>query len=345
MADNRPIAYVEDGVSYYRASGTGGCLLAVVAAKNGYEAKRNQKTQDILMSAAKEGNLHEGAIVEELKDTYRWRVWGGQELVELQILPKVIIRGHIDGFCKPPRIRKTRLVEIKTMSKDRFKKWMASGDTARERLLTEDFKKYGWQISQYMHAYNMTAMYVVKNRDSGVLDIEWIELPLVDLKTIRAKIIAVEMWSKKGEMPECEGASGERWFCEYPYLHDVTPFPGNEPDNEKEVVGDISEVLVNSIAEHYYETAKKTAYLKALDDERKDIGQKLIEAMGGVNQEKVRVSGEYEIKRTDSFSSKLDTKELANELGITVEDYDALLERHKVKTPHSYVSVKKIGDK
>lgn len=319
--------------------------MAVVAAKMGYKGKRNQKTQDMLMTAAKEGNLHEGAIVEELKNTYKWRVWGGQELVELQIIPKVIIRGHIDGFCKPPRIRKTRLVEIKTMSKDRFKKWMASGETSRERLLSPDFKKYAWQISDYMHAYKMTAMYVVKNRDSGELDIGWIETPPIDLKTIRAKVISVEMWAKRGEMPECEAESGERWFCEYPYLHDITPFPGNEPENEKEVVGDISEVLVNSIAEHYYETAKKTAYLNALDDERKEIGQKLIEAMGGVDMPKVQVFGEYEIKRTDSSSSKLDTKGLANELGITVEDYDALLDRHKVKKPHSYVSVKKIGDK
>ena len=81
MGDDRPISYREEGISYYRASGSGSCLRAIVAAGLGYKGERTAFTENVMMSAAKESNLHEGAIVDELKNTYGWRIYGSQELV------------------------------------------------------------------------------------------------------------------------------------------------------------------------------------------------------------------------------------------------------------------------
>lgn len=348
MSDNRPIAYVEDDITYYRASGSGSCLLAIVAAKAGYKPDRNSKTEGILMSAAKEGNLHEGAIVDELIETYGWKVWGDQELLELKVLPRVFIRGHIDGYCKPKRARNDRLVEIKTMSKDRFKKWMASGDTVKERLLTTDFLKYGWQISIYMHAANLPAMYVVKNRDSGELDIGELPTPPISMKEIRKKIIEAEMWSKKGELPPCEAGSGEKWFCPYPYLHDIEDSGGafqDEPQLELTPVSSITDVLVASIAERFFDLKKQTALLSALDNERKDVGKKLVDAMGGRDSAKKIVAGKYEISRSDRESSSVNEAEFIKQLGVSKEVFDAAKENATKKSPFSVLTVKKIGDK
>ncbi len=300
------------------------------------------------MSAAKEGNLHEGAIVDELVKTYGWKVWGDQDLLELKVLPKVFVRGHIDGYCKPKRARNARLVEIKTMSKDRFKKWMASGDTPRERLLTVDFLKYGWQISAYMYAANLPAMYVVKNRDSGVLDIGEIPTPPIPMKEIRKKIIEAEMWSKKGELPACDAGSGEKWFCPYPYLHDIEDSGGtfsDEPQIEMEPVSSITEILVASIAERYFDLKKQTALLKALDDERKDVGKKLTEAMGGRGSASKMTAGKYEISRSDRESSSVNEDEFIKHLGVSKEVFDTAKENATSKSPFSVLTVKKIGDK
>ena len=345
MSDDRSIAYREDNTSIYRASGSGSCLNALVAAMLGYKEDRSKFTHDILMNAAKEGNLHEGAIVEELKRDYGWRVYGGQDIVQDQIIPRVFIRGHIDGLCIPKGMRNERLLEIKTMSKDRFKKWKAIGNNIRERLLSDDFLKYGWQISAYMHAYdNIPAMYVVKNRDSGELMIEEIKLPPVDFKEIRKKIIQAEMWRKKNELPGCFGSSGEKFFCPFPYLHDDSVW-GNEPEDEDAPIDSVTTTLIAGMAEHYDDLANRVKMLKPLDDERKSIGKKMVEAMGGKDGMKYVQAGQFKVTRADGSSNYVDKVDMAKDLGITLDEYKVMIEKHTKKRPYNYVRVTKLGEK
>lgn len=343
--DDRSIAYRENDTSIYRASGAGSCITALVAAMLGYKEDRSTFTHDILMNAAKEGNLHEGAIVEELKRDYGWRVYGGQDVVEVKVIPRVFVRGHIDGLCIPKGMRNERLLEIKTMSRDRFKKWKALGDNVRERLLSDDFYKYGWQISAYMYAYGgMSAFYVVKNRDSGELMIEELKLPPVDFKQIRKKIIEAEKWRVRNELPECRGSSSEKFFCPFPYLHDNDVF-GAEPEDDDDPIDNATLVLIAGIAERYTDLANQVKLMKPLDEERKDIGKKLVEAMGGKNGPKRVVAGKYAVTRTDGASTYIDTDALVIELGLGVDEYKALLKKHEKKRPFSYPRVTKIGEK
>ena len=158
MSDDRSIAYVEGKNVIYRASGSGTCLTALVAARLGYQPERSQFAQTTLMNAAKEGNLHEDAIVEELKSTYGYRVWGSQDPVEIKVIPHVYLRGHIDGFCIPKGARNDRLLEIKTMSKNRFAKWKRLG-SIRNKLLSDEFMSYAYQISVYMEATKLPCIY------------------------------------------------------------------------------------------------------------------------------------------------------------------------------------------
>lgn len=347
MSDDRPIAYREDNTSIYRASGSGSCLNALVAAMLGYKEDRSKFTHDILMNAAKEGNLHEGAIIDELKKDYGWRVYGGQDVVEDKIIPRVFIRGHIDGLCIPKGMRNERLLEVKTMSKDRFKKWKAIGDTVRERLLSDEFLKYGWQISSYMHAYdNIPAMYVVKNRDSGELMIEEIKLPPVPFKEIRKKIIEAEMWRKKGELPGCYGSSGEKFFCPFPYLHDDNLF-GDEPEDEDAPIDNATIALIAGMAENYADLASQVKLMKPLDEERKGVGKRLIEVMGGPEGTKKVVAGGYSVTRVPgAYADKTATnRAMAKELDMTLDEYEQLLKKHEKKRSYVYARVTKLGDK
>lgn len=345
MSDNRPIAYQEDKISIYRASGTGSCLTALVAAKAGHEPAPSEYSQKILTDAAREGNLHEGSVVHTLKSEHGWRIRGSQDLMEMKIIPKVFIRGHVDGFAKPKGARNERVLEVKTMSKNRFEKWIRSGKDARERLLSDEFISYAWQISNYMLHYGMGAMYVVKNRDSGKLDISEIKLPPIDLKTIRKKIIQVEMWSKKGEIPPCEASSGDQFFCAFPYLHngDDKPF-GDEPAHEDDPIDDATTALLSSMAEHYNDLKKQVKMLTPLDEERKDVGKKLVEAMGGIKGPKKVVAGDWQVTRRDGSSSYISNANVAFDLGISIEEYEEILAKNKTKSTYSYPIVKYVGD-
>lgn len=347
MSDDRSIAYRENDTSIYRASGAGSCITALVAAMLGYKEDRSTFTHDILMNAAKEGNLHEGAIVEELKRDYGWRVYGGQDVVEVKVIPRVFVRGHIDGLCIPKGMRNERLLEIKTMSRDRFKKWKALGDNVRERLLSDDFYKYGWQISAYMYAHDgMPAMYVVKNRDSGELMIEEIKLPPVSWKQIRTKIIQAEMWRKRGELPDCEGSSGEKFFCPYPYLHNDVTF-GDEPEDEDAPVDDVTLTLIAGMAERYADLAGQVKLLKPLDSERKDVGVRLIEAMGGKDGTKKVVAGGYSVTRSGgaTVDRKATNAAVAEALGIELEAYEQTIADNEKKRTYVYPRVTKLADK
>ena len=343
MGDDRPSGYVEGKDTIYRASSSGMCLTALVASRIGYKADRSQFAQTTLMNAAKEGNLHEDAIVEDLKANYGYRVWGSQDTFDMKVIPHVFMRGHIDGICRPKGARNDRVLEIKTMSKNRFSKWKNLGDI-RSRLTSDEFSSYGYQISTYMTAMNMQAVYVVKNRDSGELTIDEIKLPPYPWKGIKKKIIQAEMFAKREEIPPCTASSGDQFFCAYPYLHDDNIFR-DEPLDEPSVIDNATEALVGGMAAHYHDIAQQIKPLKPLDDERKELGQKIITALGGPEGTKTMTAGGFKVTRSNNSSKYTDKEALADELGITVDAYTELLEKHKKARPYSYVRITKLGDK
>jgi hypothetical protein len=102
------------------------------------------------------------------------------------------------------------------MSHDRFKAWTEKGWDG-------GFRTYAWQISTYMHACATDrAVYAVKDRNTGRVEVkEIVGLP-VPWKEIKRKVIEAEKWLMRGELPPCDEGieSGERYFCPFSYLHD-----------------------------------------------------------------------------------------------------------------------------
>ena len=339
MSDDRGIGYREGNHSIYRASGIGYCLTRIVAYMLDYKEAPGQFQNKILTDAAREGNLHETSIIDRLiEDGYR--IDETQTEVELQIFPRVYIRGHTDGIAFPPRAQKPRALEVKTMSKDRFKKWIGSGKDTAERMASGAWDRYAWQISTYMHILNMPAIYVVKNRDSGRLEIDELKVPPIPLAEIQKKVIAAEKWRKRGELPPCVAASGDQFFCPFPFLHEDTSGFGVEPDNELEPIDDAQRGLIAALADEYDDLASQVGLMKPIDQERKAVGVRLIMAMGGPQGNKIAVAGQWKVSRVDNKGRAGPDKEaLAKALGIEVE---VLEETYwTLRTPFNYPKLTK----
>lgn len=342
MSDNRGIAYQEGKTSVYRASGIGSCLTAIVAAKLGHEEARTNFAGKVMTDAAREGTMHEPHIIETLEVEYGWKIWGSQDSCEYQVMPHTIIRGHTDGICQPKGMRKERGLEVKTMSKDRFKKWVRLGDDARSRLMSGEFDTYAWQVSVYMWATGLPFMYVVKNRDSGKLDISEIATPIIDKKQIRAKVMEAQRWALKGEIPPCAAASDSQFFCPFPYLHEDTSGFGME-DDDVTPIESATLALIEGMAAKYKDLAKQVALMKPLDDERKEVGQKIIQAME--SGPKTIQAGQFKVTRVANTRSYVNDMDVATELGMTLDAYKAILEKHKTPRDYPYPRITDQGEK
>ena len=337
MSDDRGIGYREGNTSIYRASGIGYCLTRIVAYMLDYKEAPSQFQGQVMANAAREGNLHEGSIIERLEEE-GFRVDETQTQVELQVLPRVLIRGHTDGIVYPPRAKKARVLEVKTMSKDRFRMWERVGDNTADRMASGEWDGYAWQLSAYMHTLNLPAIYVVKNRDSGKLLIDEVKVPPIPLRDITKKIIAVEKWRKRGELPDCEATGGERFFCPFPYLHDTGSEFGMEPDNELEPIDDAQRGLIAALADQYDELASQVGLMRPTDDERKSVGGKLIAALQGAEY---AYAGQWKIKAVKGSSSYPDQHALAEALDITVDELKA---KYWKKNTYQYPKLTKRGE-
>jgi hypothetical protein len=211
MSDDRPSVYLEGNRTVFRASALGGCLRALVAARLGYDPLPFDDASELRME---EGNLHEPAIVEWLT-TEGWPVVDQQRLIELTVADTIVIRGHIDGVGRRPG-RDDVLVEIKAMGQDPFKRWITDRFTSNER--------YAWQVSVYMHALGLPGLFVVKNRNTGAVDVTEIDEAPVPLAKIKARAAQIEAIARRGDFPDCDTAY--LWNCPYRYLHDQKELPG-----------------------------------------------------------------------------------------------------------------------
>lgn len=213
--------YLEGDRIVFRASALGGCIRALVAARLGYDPLPFDEAAELRMG---EGNLHEPVIVEWLK-TDGWTVVDQQKLVELTVGGTLVIRGHIDGVGGRGANDPARLVEIKAMGEEPFKRWVA------DRFASND--RYAWQVSTYMHALDLPGLFVVKNRNTGAVDLFEVDEAPIPLAKIKARVAQVEAIARRGEFPDCDTAY--LWNCPYRFLHDQKERPGITEVDDDEV--------------------------------------------------------------------------------------------------------------
>lgn len=265
----------------YRASGLGGCMKAQIAAHLGFTPLSTEKYME---DWAREGELHENEVVERLGD-----VTDRQLELTWDVLPSVQLQGHVDG------VRHGAVFEVKSMSDDVYKAWLKHKWDAPGMV-----QKYKWQVSSYMMMLNMPLHFVAKNRNNGKIDEEFLDVPPYSKQAIFARIMEMEKWVRRGELPdEC---SVRNWPCPFVYLEQQLSLELAED----EILDELAQMYEEAnLAVKVAETRKKEAR-KALDVGLGDR-EKVVTARSKVTY--------YEVK-----GSKVDVDKMEED-GIDVDKY------------------------
>jgi len=261
-----PSVYTKNGIIYVRASAFGSCVRKLWAVYDGVQPmEHTDKTKRVF----EEGHLHEAAVTEQLTQE-GYVIHGDQHVVDLPILKnRLHIVGHIDGFINMGTSTEydqseygseDRLWECKSMSRNAFDDW------TKKRF---DYRPgYAWQLAIYMlGTETLQAHYSVKRRDDGVIDTMLIAEPPKSMTEIRSRALTIYNVLRNGEMPDCDVDGGQKWFCEYWFLHEEEDIEIKEPEIP---VDEIPE-LANLLAE--YNEVNETA--KWADAEKKRLKAKL----------------------------------------------------------------------
>jgi hypothetical protein len=274
----------------YRASALGGCLKAQIAEKLNFTAI---DTSGKMERFANEGALHEEDVVRRLAI-----VEDRQREVTLELMPSVVVVGHLDGIFRAgdvSHLQMPRVLEVKSMSDDAFKKWKENGwDTAGL------VQKYKWQVSVYMLATGLGLYFVVKNRNTG----EWSEVlvdePFYSKQDILSRVLEIEKWVRRGELPEeCDV---KNFPCPFYYL-------------EQQESLELAEDEALEVVAIMYEECRKQ--VKAAELRQKEARRALDTALAGrekVTTAKAKVTY-YEVK-----TKKLAVDKMKDD-GVEVDKY------------------------
>jgi len=209
----------------FSMSRIGGCTLELSAQLLGHEPKWNPGVLERMNLAAREGTKQEEWIAEELSNQGYILESGscqpcGREGIHVELdLGSYTSKGHVDRFIIESIVvgQRLQVVEIKTMSRFQFDKWKRRGFKA--------FLKYEYQISCYMHATGLPALYVVKCRDTGQMDLTVLEIPPLELSEIRNHIAGADQYARGRKLGECDGRDLSCQYCYLKMPKEVVPTP------------------------------------------------------------------------------------------------------------------------
>jgi len=340
MADNRPSVYFDESVNamVYRASSTGSCVRALVASAMGEQEVRARDRQDLLERSAEEGNLHEGAVTDSMKEI-GWTFVSTQDLVTVKVIPGVIIRGHTDGRAiapsnftyeggewSPPGDYSgiEHGVEVKTASTKQFAKWMNQRFKA--------FPHYAAQITSYMEATGLPFMYAVKRREDGLLLVDRLETPPMEFKTIRQKIVLAEKYrrrnvAKRGtEYPTCDENT---WGCPFFYLHDE-----DQADLKPDELNDDEQAIIDGLVARFLDFKETETDGKSAESSRKAVQKEILNMISG-KQVRAFVNGrKLVVTKTKGGGKSFDEARARAELG------DAKVDSYMNSYSYEYVIVR-----
>lgn len=225
--------------------------------------------------------------------------WGECDQIEvvLPITGQILVGAHLDGLGRYKAHSWTTVVEVKSMGDATFqqvkrKGWGVGGY----------FEKYKWQVSVQQLASGRQVIVACVNKKDGEVHYLNRETPWYTLDEIRARILTIESWVRRGELPTCDV---KMYPCPFIYL-------GCEQgeDTTRIVVGDEVEKLAR---------AYKAAKLEEDGAGRKvaELRAKLKNACGtGMKVGNDRVKVTWYMQRNPP---RLD-KGKVEELGLKVED-------------------------
>ena len=293
-----PSVYMDGDIMVVRASALGSCVRAL-SAYGRYDEVIPLQRQELLNRTSKEGQLHEGSVIDHLISE-GYDVSEAQGTVNLTVIRgRVEVRGHIDGSIPGEGV-----VEVKTMSKSRFDDYQRHGLGA--------FPKYQWQLAAYMYGWadrkveakfhteegpgwSQPALYVVKRRDDGLIDIKTIDYPPISFQDIRKKLVQVYQHRKAKTLPDCDITGNEQFWCPFPFLHEEEVVDMELPDE--------TILALEELAQKYDEVREVEALGKIAGKEKSALGKEILELMDG--RDRAEVAG-FKIVRVKQVRETVD---------------------------------------
>jgi hypothetical protein len=294
MPDNRPIVYREGDITVYRASSVGLPARCLVAARQDYDPL---PPPDYLVQAAEAGSSIE-AVVKAMLRVQGFKVTGEQTEINLEVLPNVVVRGHLDaGHAIAPDTTEDRMLEVKSMSPRVFDEWMKWG--------FEHFYTYAAQVSCYMAALQAQAVYAVVNRETYDLDVRILDDYPVPFAEIVDHLSMVEAYATTGTLPKCTGA---KYRCPFDYLCDA-----HEPQFEEIEAG--AEATLIDLGNQYASILDLEADLKS---RKASIAADVKVALAG--RDSISVPG-FSFSHKSQTRRSLDTTRLRKHMGKLLDEF------------------------
>ena len=287
-------------------SSSGECPRAMSARLLGREEVFDAQSKIRLERAAKEGTRWEAFVLQDLRDEYGYTVIEtpycepcGRDGHHVELdLGNCLAVGHIDGFAPPA------LIEVKTMSRFQFDRWRKMG--------FDGFRKYAFQVSLYMLAMNSDAVYAVKNRDTGELNVQTLtETPFSMAEIVNYLSDALRAYNK-GEIAECPQT--EPYPCGFCYLNlETAPV-------ERSVSPEVpTEVEIAQAIQNWRSGKAKEREGLELINGSKDVLLKYLDNSG---QKSFKVDGVHVTQVQAGISRRMDTTKLKLFLGSAYSDYE-----------------------
>lgn len=310
--DNRPSAYMEEGVAIYRASSLNLCEEALVALRMGIEPTL---PPEWLQKRFDEGTMSENHIVSKTVEHYGGELVDTQSQALIHITDHVAIRGSTDGVMEVNG--KQFGIEAKKLGPGLFSSWKKGLDR-----FFEENPGYAWQLTAYMEATQLPFVYAVGewNDDiggiAGVYPIE-VHAPPADLSVIKNKILRVEARARAGDLRGCDGKTS--YPCPVYFLHD-------QPEKVQAAKEDVARL--HELGDEYLQAHERE---KEAKDAKKRIRNELLEVLeegGHVTQDGDEIEVDppapvmgIQITPYIHTSSRLDRKALEEATGVNLDDF------------------------
>jgi hypothetical protein len=227
MSDAPYVLFTDERVEY-RASALGGCDLALLAARLGYDVVPVKEGAKIL-EVFEAGKRIEDEVLDRIG--LLSPITARQLEVVLPITKKIHVVGHIDGLDTSDG----SLVEVKSQSQEEWDRFERDGWEGGF------FPKYKWQVSAYMNAVKQPLTLLRALRDSdgnwtGRIEDDYIEEPFYSVAEIRERVLKVEAAAATGVL---NAVCTPSYPCPYFYLHE---------EIDRELIGDEG---VDALAREY----------------------------------------------------------------------------------------------
>lgn len=270
--------FAGDGTAIIRASAIGSCETALIHSLLGQTPAAPPES---MQRRFDDGHLHEPAILDYLRGL-GWEIWDDQDTVAVPVSQGIVIVGHVDGLTTNVAQEKY-VVECKSMSEMMFRLWKSHGIDA--------FPRYAMQISLYMRGTGRPALYAVKNKNSGEIDVCKFWDEPYSIAKLKAKAIRVVRLAKAGEVPDCQKPYD--FPCPFFHLHPAEVEPGDVP----QMPG------LADLCADYVRAKDQVKFWQEKADAAKAV---ILEDLPYA--EPVVSAGDYEIKKTVVTTTRFDTK-------------------------------------